>query len=419
LEEKDASYAQYFAETGLTYDLICWNCQKETDKNVVALVNVCNECFRAIETDGSWEGICGKPEILTRDGNLRFEHEDIELPELANVRILAVEPIEGLPGTWLACTATGALTEITPAHRLFRVVAQVPHEAIDFDSEEIRNPLPAFMRGQTCVLRVTRNGQLAAVAKGYGQKGVVLDLTTGKVTLHLLRDQYHQDVSSFPLAFVESDNRILIIHGTAWNRLDVSDAKTGALLTERGPTSYKRGEARPEHYLDYFHCSLMVSPDQQYVADNGWVWCPQGSVRTWSVSRWLNENVWESEDGESKRSLCWRSYYWDGPLCWLDDHRLAVWGYGEDDEWLIPAVRIFDVRSGKQDRWFAGPKGSLVLDGYLFSFDKDEGTCVWDIDTGEKLLSEPGLSPVGYHRGAKQFLSLLENGTFRVSRLTM
>jgi hypothetical protein len=129
--------------------------------------------------------------------------------------------------------------------------------------------------------------------------------------------------------------------------------------------------------------------------------------------------VWESEDGESKKYPCHRAYYWDGPLCWLSDNRLAVWGYGEDDEWLIPAVRIFDVHSGREERWFAGPKGSLVFDEYLFSFDKDEGMAVWDVATGERLLIESGFCPAGYHRGGRQFLSLLEDNRVQVSHLVL
>src|SRR5206468_60469 len=115
-------------------------------------------------------------------------------------------------------------------------------------------------------------------------------------------------------------------------------------------------------------------------------------------------------DGESKKSLCWRDYYWDGPLCWIDDRRLAVWGYGRDDEWLIPAACVFDVVTGEQDRWFAGPKGSLTFDEYLFSYDPIEGTCVWDVATGERLVQERDFCPDGYHREAKHFVSLLSNG---------
>jgi hypothetical protein len=147
------------------------------------------------------------------------------------------------------------------------------------------------------------------------------------------------------------------------------------------------------------------------------MWHPVGVVVCWEVLRWLERNVWESEDGPSRRELCDRAYYWDGPLCWVDDERLAVWGYGKDEEWLIPAVRIFDAASGSELRWFAGPEGRLAFDDYLFSLDESEGTAVWDIDTGERLLREETFWPLRYHRGAKVFLTPELDGSFRVSRL--
>ena len=112
-----------------------------------------------------------------------------------------------------------------------------------------------------------------------------------------------------------------------------------------------------------------------------------------------------------------RTYYWDGPLCWIDDRRLAVWGYGTDSENLVPAVCLFDVESGRQVRWFAGPSGKLVSDGYLFSTVQESGTSVWDVETGERLLRDPAFCPTSYHNGAKVFLTALGGARFRLSRL--
>ena len=417
LDSKQAGHNKRFTGVAQTYDLICGPCSRELEKVDAALISVCNDCFRLIEDSGSWDGIVGKPEVLSLPSTLRFVHEDIPLPQLAEFQIVEVQPIESLEGTWLACSSTGLLIEIVPAQNAVRFVTQMPHNALDFDGPNIRGSQHEWAKGSPCVLRVSRNGELAAISNRYGQKGLVLEVATGKATMSLERDDYHEDVSSFPLAFINLNDRLLVIHGTAWNRLDVSDARTGILLTKRGPTSYNRGEARPEHYLDYFHCSLLISPGQQYVADNGWSWHPIGSVETWNVRQWLDNNVWESEDGDSKKCLCWRGYFWDGPLCWIDDCHLAVWGYGQEDTELFPAACIFDVRSGKLERWFAGPKGSMVYDDYLFCFDKENGMSIWDVETGERLLSEPGFCPIGYHRTAKQFLTVMEDGMVRISHL--
>jgi hypothetical protein len=84
---------------------------------------------------------------------------------------------------------------------------------------------------------------------------------------------------------------------------------------------------------------------------------------------------------------------------------------------MIPAVRLFDVRHGQQEQWFYGPeRGLLVFDQYLFSAS-EKGMSVWDVETGERLLHDPTLNPISYHRLTKQFLSILPDGSFRLSRL--
>lgn len=87
--------------------------------------------------------------------------------------------------------------------------------------------------------------------------------------MRLDRGDYHEEHCNFPLAFFENRGRLLMVHGTDWNRLDVSDPVTGTLLTERSLTSYQDGQQQPDHYLDYFHCGLAVSPNREFVADNG------------------------------------------------------------------------------------------------------------------------------------------------------
>jgi hypothetical protein len=252
------------------------------------------------------------------------------------------------------------LIEIDVILRCARTVAVVPGDA-QFDGQQNRAVRQPWSNGPPLVLRISRSGEFAALANTYGQQGAVLDLRAGRVTMNLRRDEYHEDVSVFPLALAESDGRLLVIHGTAWNRLDVSDARTGVSLTQRHSPIWKTGEPRPLHDLDYFHSDLSVSPGQQFVADNGWKWHPVGVIASWSLQRWVEQNAWESEDGSSRKDLCWRSYYWDGLLCWIDDRRLCVWGYGNDADWLIPAALIFDVHTGKLEKWFAGPKARLSL----------------------------------------------------------
>jgi hypothetical protein len=125
-------------------------------------------------------------------------------------------------------------------------------------------------------------------------------------------------------------------------------------------------------------------------------------------------------------------------MCWMDSSRLIAWGYGEDEEDLIPAATIYDAQTAKELFWFVGPVsnsqkikrsvnnketeisipgGKFVCDDYLFSIDSQAGMTIWDIETGERLLADQHFSPVGYHQERKCFLSIQGNGVFVVSRL--
>ena len=52
----------------------------------------------------------------------------------------------------------------------------------------------------------------------------------------------------------------------------------------------------------------------------------------------------------------------------MNDHELAVWGYGNDDEWLIPARLHLRCSDGSEVRWFAGQiaKSTLTFDKTFF-----------------------------------------------------
>jgi hypothetical protein len=404
-ENRDQDYLQRFTGRGLTFDLVCAECGRDPDGNENNLRGVCPDCFRGVREEGQWDGIVGRPEVAERESGLAFRHRAVPPVAESRARILDIRPVPSVDrNLWIAATASGEILRLDLDEGSATGLCWLPEAPVDFASD--------------VTLRVPDDGRMAALVNTRGRQGVVLDLTNGRTTMSLGRGDYHEEHCNFPIAFFELDGRLLLVHGTDWNRLDISDPATGALLTERSPTSHQHGQPRPQHYLDYFHCGLTVSPDHRYVADNGWVWHPFGGVVTWDLRRWVRENVWESEDGPSKRSLCGRAYYWDGPLCWVGPGRLAVYGYGGDDEWLIPAVRLFDVTTGREERWFPGPKGELVFDGYLFASDPEEGTTVWDVDTGERLLHEPSFCPLRYHRGSKTFLTRLPDGRFQTSRLS-
>jgi hypothetical protein len=274
--------------------------------------------------------------------------------------------------------------------------------------------------------------------------------------MELNREDYHVNTCIFSIAFFEQLGETLLVHATDWNRLDVSNPANGKLIIQRPKPQYGQSKTKPLHYLDYFHASLSVSPDNKRIADNGWVWHPLGLVTVWDLKIWLEVNVWESEDGASRREFFDRDYYWDGPLCWIDETTLAVWGEGDDDINLFNSVVLFDVVTGNRKGIFAGPpEGKFIFDNYLFVLYKEQlkgdwdllplrpewntinkqppmhnlqgqrhaptnsdSISVWNVESGERLLLDTSFCPVSYHPGAKTFLTILGEGKFQLSSLT-
>ena len=274
-------------------------------------------------------------------------------------------------------------------------------------------------RGRRRHLHATQDGRYAAVVNDYGTFGEVVDLRSGLPTMTLDNHGYHQDTVPFSLAFTERDGRPVVIHRTDWNRLDASDAATGALLTARGPTDLRHGGERPEHYLDYFHGALYLSPDGRRILDDGWVWQPYGVPVVWDVDKWLAGDVWESEDGASLRCLCVRDD-WDRPVVWLDADRVAVGGLGEDAGDMHPGVRVFDTaldapRTGRmagcvETISFEGPDGPLFCRGALLFASAPTGLTVWDPQDGTLLVTVPGYSPAHLHPATGEFAELVDDG---------
>lgn len=188
--------------------------------------------------------------------------------------------LEAEGSVWLLLTEGGQLVrfdaDTLEAHRVAasRLAPESEHEA--WANHPVKRRL-----------HVSARGEFAAVVNDYGQRGQVVDLRSGRVTMTLEGGDYHPETVPFSLAFASSRGRTLVIHRTAWNRLDFSDPATGELLSARGPTRYATGQERPPHTLDYFHGALHVNPGGTRVLDDGWVWQPMGVPKIWSLERWF------------------------------------------------------------------------------------------------------------------------------------
>ena len=298
--------------------------------------------------------------------------------------------------------------------------AEIPSETLEypFDRHALRPHL-----------HTSPNGQFVAIVNDYGRYGRVIDLRSGNVTLVLDGGDYYSETVPFSFAFACWDGQVVAIHRTAWNRLDVSAASDGRLLTARGPTGYREGEARPPHYLDYFHGALYLSPGGTHILDDGWVWHPVGVPAIWSLDRWLTEDVWESEDGASRRDVCARAYYWDHGAAWLNEATLAIGGIGDSDGEMTDGARVFDITSigsagpGWRSGWlwarevttFAGPAGRFFCDGRWLYAAVESGLFRWDPTTGNQAGHIENFRPTHFHLGSGELVQLSERVLLRWS----
>ncbi len=390
-----AAYWEHFTGEGKESWLVCPACRRTP-----ALRRACRACWDAIR-GREWEGTAGTPRPLLRASPLRFVQERRRIPGADTAHYLVLRPLVRHDAqAYIALTTQGDL------YRIDLDADEALHVGTVADMGVMR-----FGMGD---LLLSADGRFGAVFNPAGQHGAVFDLTTSRVTMRLDRGGHEIDRCAWPLAFFEHRGRTLLVHASEWNRLEVSDPRDGAMLTHRVDTFDHRG--RSMHYLDYHHCGLAVSPDQRRIADNGWFPEDRGSVRAWSLTRWMEEDVWESERSPDEGVDGPREGVWDAPLCWLDGRRLAVWGYGATPP-FIDGVRVIDVEAGRETHWFPGPNGPLVFDEWLFSLHSG-GVTVWDVDTGERLLDGPPPGATVYHPGAKTFLAWDAEGEAVLSRLT-
>ncbi|CAN5659949.1 hypothetical protein BH11MYX1_BH11MYX1_09070 [soil metagenome] len=381
LAEHDG-YTEVFV--GRSSELLCSACA--TTRPVV--VEICAACELEVRR-ADLDSVLGSPPPIIIASSLRLSHTELELgcPDLVDLR-----PITGADRNRWIGLSSDALYELDLDTLTARLICATDHGS---------------------QLVVSANARFAAVFQPRGTRGAVISLATLEVTLPLLRADYHAEHCNFPIAFLEREGKTIVCHARLWNRLDLYDASTGEELTPREQGEYV--DQRPPHYLDYFHCGLVVSPDGSMIADNGWVWHPVGEVVTWSIDAWL-DNVWESEDGSSRKLLLWRTYYWDGPLAWLDNQRLLVWGYGKDDGQLADAVMIYDTKTGTTAERIEGvPAGDMYVDGYLHVL-ADGRLSIWDTGQGVRLL-DVETSTVRYHPDAKVFASLPAGGRVTTARV--
>jgi hypothetical protein len=315
---------------------------------------------------------------------------------------------------WLLLTLTGDLFRFN-ANNLSceRVASCAPPSEPDHE--------PFGNKALTPHLHVSHCGQFAAVVNDYGVLGKIVDLKRDTVTQMLNGGTNFPETVPFSFAFIKDAGRTLCVQRTDWNRLDIVDPLTGELLSKREPTSYGQGEERPQHYLDYFYGALYVSPLGTHILSDGWVWHPVGVPSIWRLDDWCRSNVWESEDGATKLDICWRDYYWDHGMCWIDETHLAIEGIGDDDDGMIAGARIFDIsqRDSADPQWplqiqeIRGPAGQFFSDGRSLFSSNPSWLFRWNLHDGGQTGHIADFKPARHHVGCGELAQLAGNDLIR------
>jgi len=167
------------------------------------------------------------------------------------------------------------------------------------------------------------------VTERFGAHAALVHLEDASVR-EMSREDYHANVSSYSIGFLERGGRVLLIHQTEWNRLDILDAATGECLTDRevyARETASKGEGEEwlspglaaKNYIDYFHSLLHVSPDGEHFLSNGWMWHPLGQILRFRTGDFL-----ERYELSKLPIECCQEYNWDRPCAFIGGDRFVI-----------------------------------------------------------------------------------------------
>jgi hypothetical protein len=239
---------------------------------------------------------------------------------LSDRRVRAAAPADGVPHSYFVF-ADGRLFRAGAGSTQAELIVEVPGIR-----ELGQGTGDGRLHDKELEIRLYVHGPWVCVTERFGVNASLINTITGAVR-GLGRTDYHSDVSSYSVGFLDRDGRTLLVAQTQWNRLDIVDAETGANLTERevfirdsgrhdeqGHTVYDQS-----NYIDYFHSLLHVSPDSRHFLSNGWVWSPVDVVRAFSTEAFLT-----GYEPTSIPVATAFGYNWDRPCTFVDDRTFVL-----------------------------------------------------------------------------------------------
>lgn len=267
------------------------------------------------------------------------------------------------------------------------------------------------------------------ITQKYGQNGVVFNLENSAFNKKLRRGGYQEEHCIFPIAFYSKQNSTFLIYGTDWNRLDITSLETDELLTQR-IVEYES----KSNYFDYFHGSLLISPDFTKFISNGWVWQPYEVITLYTVKDFLENYELSSTAIEFEETS---GYNWERPVCWIDNQTLGI-SYNKKEAGEIkeetPSEIIFvdilknEIVNRIEFNGFAinehgEVSGKLFFDSkklYFIGLNEQTGLVVSDFN-GKEIIKDENLKSFNYspkHRllyqlnNSNQTIEIAEKGNF-------
>jgi hypothetical protein len=313
--------------------------------------------------------------------------------------------------------------------------------------------------GMETMMVVSPDDKYIIVAEKYGQFSELYDVTNSYKVLGKSRGTYHCNVTIHSVGFCLVQNKPTAILGTAWNQIDMFDAATGQILTERDRTR------QFGYFSDYFHGRIYVSPDYAKFVDCGWVWQPAGApfflhCETWAKNPYDCESrimfdadmkfIEETEEQKLRPKSKLDIGVFDlelmyNPGCWISNNGgfVSVFGNTWDSECILKNIWDPDVEyndtDNKDPREAPDPRPDrkpyvlyltshknghrvicefdslinthsfekdceIVSNGHIYIYHKDGGIVVFDFVTGEEVYRNKWIVPVGFQQVSRKFI---------------
>jgi hypothetical protein len=275
------------------------------------------------------------------------------------------------------------------------------------DVTQVKESDNTFDFSKQLELYISPDDNYAALVENRGVNGMIIDLKNKTKIMDIRRGSYYYDVSNFSIAFVKDTDRTLLIFATDWNRLELYDLTNKKLVSERPIIQYGH-----QHYMDFFHGKLHISPNQQYALNAGWCWNPCGVVEVFDINEWI-KNPYETEDGKSIKYFGCDTEFMHNPVCWINnDEFIMLSNDGDDDDDLDMHVNICNRETQIETdicriKNTADGKYFVHFDKYVYIYGT-KGVLVLDL-TGKEIYYNAHIFPLKYHNGAKKFITLQDD----------